>query len=644
MSDSFFRPGFVGLGGAGRSIAIAFESLGCPVFVLDLFPSALNGRPGVALGLSGSNQSYSIEDVRRRLEEKSDKIRAELSHWAQENDLDCLALCAGLGGRTGSSVDVVVRALSGLGPARLVLGALPESYDRPYAKARAVRALSWIADAGPDALILEDNDQIPTVLSASTVASDYTVANALLAKQFDDANAMLERPGSACLRPVPRDLLWPAVTSGCLLTFGSVTVEVFRGQLDLETLVQSVRGFLRSPGLLVPVDEAPKATFVLAVLESQSKLFESLSHEFIRDFGNKLSAITGGYSCIGAFSRQGGEDVQCDLLICHSGLPGRVEAFMRQAASEARALRQRIRLTVPFVEPEDLKGIEAMAAEAAPSLEPLVEESELLGQLHADLDVQEPAPSVERVIPFYEPPAPAPSVERVMPFSEPPAPAPSVERVIPFSEPSAPAPHAPEPEPEDEKILEEVPQGSLDEDLALELVSEPSIEDLTSDEPAPSLVGEDAFTETSEEEASVSADVKEEDFREAPPVHIPAEPSEPEASVLAAHEPPSPPLAEGDLEPEASFKPEKPEPPLLSEFVPIAADLDPAKPMEVRRKAVSFVLRKLKDPESSVRIQALQLLGGAEGFRIWPKVTEMLQDPSEEVRALAQEILRKVPQ
>jgi len=77
------------------------------------------------------------------------------------------------------------------------------------------------------------------------------------------------------------------------------------------------------------------------------------------------------------------------------------------------------------------------------------------------------------------------------------------------------------------------------------------------------------------------------------------------------------------------------------EWAEIAEDLNVANPPPIRMDAVSRLLKKLKDSDSMIRLKALRLLWEAKGFKIWPKVTEMLSDEAEAVRGLAKEMLRR---
>jgi len=363
MSQQFLKAGFVALGGAGSAVGRALQEKGYPWVGVDVSSSEAQDSNSLFLEGASMEGAYAPDQVRQRLNGQAASIRQQLERWVEEEGLDSLVLCGGLGGRTGMNLDILLSSLEDLPVLRLVVGALPHAMEHPYAKARAVEALSAITSQGPDGLILLDNGRCSDGRKASQDGTRYVGSNQAFASLFHEANSLTERPEGTWLRGLSRDWARQVFKTGGLLTFGQFEMAGSDEGFDVQEWVRKSRQFWRSPDPLIPLDEDPQATFVVCVIEAPKSVWGEPSKDLETDCRDAMADETGAYVNLAALEGDPSDTVRCDLIMSSGALPSRVEEIVKQATREARLLRQKNKLVFPTMHEEDVQLIRQMAAE-----------------------------------------------------------------------------------------------------------------------------------------------------------------------------------------------------------------------------------------------------------------------------------------
>ena len=354
--------GVIGLGQCGGNITEEFYRRGYPGITMNTSYTDLRGGylPAVkrfhvgTQGHDGAGQDMELGG--KYLLANSKRILETVNR--EFGDAEMLLLVSGLGGGTGSNLNVLAKILEELDIPMSALVSLPLASEGSIKKINAMRGLNDLLSSPVKSIALIDNQKIFTMLPEVELSNLYREANGFVVSIFDRINRLTRHPGFTPVRNFDSEDLRRFFNTEGIMLFGEteLTERDFKDETGLSTKLSEIwdKGGLLSSGF-----DYSEASMVAAVLTGPASMLKSASlSRFERFTAGIKDLINSGGIYTGIFQVPEGREASMLTIVAGLTIPDRVNEILEEAKSEGKMLSMKISHTIEDLDLGDLEDVE----------------------------------------------------------------------------------------------------------------------------------------------------------------------------------------------------------------------------------------------------------------------------------------------
>ena len=348
----------VGLGQAGGNIAAEFHRRGYRGLAFNTAQTDLSSLGASRLTLpesqriyiglegsdgAGSDTHYGTECVT----ENADRIRKAVEEHAVGADV--VALCAGLGGGTGSCIAEMTRVLEDLSLPVVILTALPHHHESGIAKVNALRAIRDLSATPAYGWVLIDNARLAQGHQDVPLDSYFETINREIVEPIDIFNRLNDRDSAHAIRTLDGEDFRTLLFSGGVLSYHTEELPA----LNAEGVLDSVRGAIGENPMMPKDSDMKDVSYLGLVIEASERALTASPFSLYEKIVEQLKRETGGAAVyIGLYRNIASDDATATvrMISASQALPGSIDDMLEEATREADTIQSKVQQTVKAID------------------------------------------------------------------------------------------------------------------------------------------------------------------------------------------------------------------------------------------------------------------------------------------------------
>ncbi|MEM7409678.1 MAG: hypothetical protein AAF430_05565 [Myxococcota bacterium] len=348
----------VGLGQAGGNIAaefhrrgyrgLAFNTAQTDLTSLGASRLALPESQRIYIGLEGSDGAgsdthYGTECVT----ENADLIRKAVEEHAVGADV--VALCAGLGGGTGSCVAELTKVIEDLSLPVVILTALPHHHESGIAKVNALRAIRDLSATPAYGWVLIDNARLAQGHQDVPLDSYFETINREIVEPIDVFNRLNDRDSAQAIRTLDGEDFRTLLFSGGVLSYHTEELP----ELNAEGVLDSVRGAIGENPMMPKDSDMKDVSYLGLVIEASERALTASPFSLYEKIVEQLKRETGGAAVyIGLYRNIASDDATATvrMISASQALPASIDDMLEEATREADTIQSKVQQTVKAID------------------------------------------------------------------------------------------------------------------------------------------------------------------------------------------------------------------------------------------------------------------------------------------------------